>query len=262
MKAQSQNNGVTGKKTHAAITEEASSFSKYQNVIVGQHSLAGTLYYEWCTWLGLVPGAVGLLLRKIFWPRLLGSCGKGVMFGGNVILRHPKRIHLGDRVVVSEGCILDARNDTSTEVLVLEEDVILSNNVMISCKNGTVKIGSRAGIGTQTVIQSTNNCPVSIGADVVIGPKCYFVGGGNYNIDRLDIPIWRQGIKPDSGVKLEDDIWLGANVSVLGGVVIGTGSIVAAGAVVTKSMPTKSISGGVPAKIIKMRTKEASNTKA
>jgi acetyltransferase-like isoleucine patch superfamily enzyme len=155
--------------------------------------------------------------------------------------------------VISDGCILDARNSQSEEVLVLDDDVMLANNVMISCKNGTVKIGSHVGLGAQTIIQSTTGCPVTIGSDVIIGPRCYIVGGGNYNIDDLEVPIWRQGIKNDGGVVLEDNIWLGSSVSILGGIVMGTGSIAAAGAIVTKSIPAMSICVGQPARVVKMR---------
>ena len=52
---------------------------------------------------------------------------------------------------------------------------------------------------------------------------------------------------------IEDDVWCGANVTILKGVTIGRGSVVAAGAIVTKSFPPYSIIGGVPAKLIKMR---------
>lgn len=57
----------------------------------------------------------------------------------------------------------------------------------------------------------------------------------------------------DAAVVIEDDVWCGANVTILKGVIIGRGSVIAAGAVVTKSCPPYSIIGGVPAKIIKKR---------
>ena len=57
----------------------------------------------------------------------------------------------------------------------------------------------------------------------------------------------------DQPVTIEDDVWCGANVTILKGVTIGRGSVVAAGAVVTKSFPPYSIIGGVPAKLLKMR---------
>lgn len=240
-------------KTHAAVTEGGSAVTRYQDVVVGHRSLRATAYYEWCMWFAWVPGALGLFLRKAFWPRLFGSCGKEVAFTANIILRHPHRIHLGDRVVMSEGCILDARNQDSNHVISLGEDVILSNNVMVSCKNGTVNIGARTGINAQTIIQSTNHCPVTIGADVIIGPQCYIVGGGNYNIDRLDIPIWRQGIKDDGGIIIENDVWLGANVTVLGGVKIETGSVAGAGSIITKPVPARAVCVGQPARVMRFR---------
>ena len=54
-------------------------------------------------------------------------------------------------------------------------------------------------------------------------------------------------------VVIEDDVWVGANVTILKGVTIGHGSVVAAGAVVTKSCPPYSIIGGVPAKVLRRR---------
>lgn len=244
------------KKTHASVTEGGTAISRYQGVVVGNGSLIYLLYYEFCMMLSPIPGALGLFLRKLFWPRLFGSCGKGAVFGVNIALRHPRRIHLGDRVVISEGCIIDARNIESAVAIELDSDVILSNNVMISCKNGKIKIGARTGINTQSIVQSTNKCPVVIGADVIIGPRCYIVGGGNYKIDRSDIPIWRQGIKADGGINLEDDIWLGANVTVLGGVTMGKGCVAAAGALVNKPVPSMAICGGLPARIMDTRAED------
>ena len=241
------------KNTHAAVSTKGNPLKKYQQVVVGRYSLLHTIYFEFCLLLSIIPGALGLFSRKIFWPRLFGSCGSNVMFGANVIIRHPHRIHLGNNIVFSEGCILDARNDESEMAIVINDDVILSNNVMISCKKGEVVIGDRTGINAQTIIQSTNQCPVTIGPDVIIGQQCFIVGGGSYNSDRLDIPIRLQGIKNDQGIVIEEDVWLGGKVTVLGGVKLGKGSIAAAGSVVTKSVAPMAMCKGVPAKPFKMR---------
>jgi len=178
------------KKTQQAVTGKGSALSKYQDVIVGTRSFPYLIYFEFCLWLGKVPGALGMVLRKLLWPRLFASCGKGTTFAANIILRHPHRISLGNGVVISEGCILDARNAESDDVLKLEDDVILSNNVMISCKNGTTKIGARTGIGAQTIIHSTNDCPVAIGADVMIGPRCYIVGEKKGDSPLVSFTAW------------------------------------------------------------------------
>ena len=184
---------------------------------------------------------------------MFGSCGKGVMFADNVVLRQPKRIHLGDNVIISEFCVLDARHDDEDKVITLDDNVMLSTNVMISCKNGCIKIGKNTGLSAQTIIHATNDCPVDIGDDVIIGPQSYISAGGNYHFDQLDVPIREQGINPDGGITIEDNIWLGARVTVLGGVTMASGSIAGAGAVVNKSIPANTICAGVPAKVLKER---------
>jgi len=57
----------------------------------------------------------------------------------------------------------------------------------------------------------------------------------------------------DKDVVVEEDVWIGCNVTLLFGITIGRGSVIAAGAVVTKSCPPYSLIGGVPAKVIKIR---------
>jgi len=241
-------------KTHKVISEKGSALTKYQHVIVGDDSWLFLIYFEFCSILGKFPGALGIVLRKFFWPRLFGSCGKGVMFADNIVLRQPKNIHLGNNVIISEFCVLDARHDDEYQVITIGDDVMLSTNVMISCKNGCIKIGKNTGLSAQTIIHATNHCPVSLGDDVIIGPQSYISAGGNYHFDQLDVPIREQGINPDGGITLEDNIWLGAKVTVLGGVTMGSGSIGAAGAVINKSVAANTICGGVPAKVLKTRT--------
>ena len=242
-------------KTHQAVSGTGSPLAKYQDVMVGgSRSWAALLYYEWCMMLGPLPGAIGMLLRQLFWPRLFASCGKSCLFAPGIILRHPGRISLGSSVVISEGCVLDARHSSAAVSIRLGDNVILSNNVMLSCKNGTIRIGSDCGINAQTIVQSTSGCPVEIGPDCVIGQQCFIVGGGSYNIDRMDIPIREQGIRADDGVRLEADVWLGGKVTVLGGVTMGRGSVAGAGALLTKSVAPYTVSLGVPARVVKTRS--------
>lgn len=243
-------------KTHQAVSGKGSPLAKYQDVMVGSRSWAALLYYEWCMLLGPLPGAIGMLLRKIFWPRLFAECGKGCLFAPGIILRHPGRIGLGSSVVISEGCVLDARHSNAAVSIRLGDNVILSNNVMLSCKNGMIAISENCGLNAQAIVQSTNNCPVFIGPDCLIGQQCFIVGGGSYNIDCLDMPIRRQGIRNDGGVRLEGDVWLGGKVTVLGGVTMGRGSVAGAGAVLTKSVAPYTVSLGVPARVVKTRSAE------
>lgn len=96
-----------------------------------------------------------------------------------------------------------------------------------------------------------------IGKKVIFGPKPTIITG-DHRIDLvgkhiIDIADEEKLPNQDAPVIIEDGCWLGANITILKGVTLGRGSVVAAGAVVTKSFPPYSIVGGVPAKLIKMR---------
>ncbi len=240
-------------KTHTAVTASGGAWRAYADVMVGTRSLARLLYFEWCAFLATVPGAGGMFMRKVFWPKMFGSCGKGVQFGAGITVRHPHRIHLGARVVVGEHCTLDARAPESDRVIEIENDVMMSVGVMLSCKGGKITVGSHTGLGPGVVIQSTAGEPVTIGRDGIVGAGCYFTGGGNYNTARTDIPIRLQGKRNMGGTTVGEDVWFGARSVVLGGVTVGRGSIIGAGSVVTRSIPDLSVCVGVPARVIRHR---------
>ncbi len=76
----------------------------------------------------------------------------------------------------------------------------------------------------------------------------------HHKFDRLDIPMRQQGHKPYEPVIIGDDVWIGIRAIILPGVKIGKGAIIGAGAVVTKDVPEYAIVGGVPARVIKLRS--------
>ena len=92
------------------------------------------------------------------------------------------------------------------------------------------------------------NSGAAYGLTVVTGNHAMIVGRLYRTITEDEKP---EGY--DEDVVVEEDVWIGCNVTLLSGVNIGRGSIVAAGAVVTKSFPPYSIIGGVPAKLIKFK---------
>lgn len=114
--------------------------------------------------------------------------------------------------------------------------------------NLALQIGDNSGIGEYSEIYGD----VRIGNDVMMGTNC-IIYTRNHAFDRTDIPMCKQGFSTVKPVIVEDDVWIGGRVTILPGVTIGTGSILAAGAVVTKSTPPYSIVGGNPAKVIKYR---------
>lgn len=99
---------------------------------------------------------------------------------------------------------------------------------------------------------------LTIGKKVIFGPHPTIITG-DHRIDVIGKYIMDSKEKlpeNDAPVVIEDDVWTGANVTILKGVTIGRGSVIAAGAVVTKSFPPYSVIGGVPAKVLKMRFSE------
>ena len=119
------------------------------------------------------------------------------------------------------------------------------------------------GDGTSIPKGSTfycTNAPLTIGRKVIFGPRPTIITGdhridilGKYIIDVTDAEKLPGN---DAAVVIEDDVWIGANVTILKGVTIGHGSVIAAGAVVTQSFPPYSIIGGVPARLLKQRFTE------
>lgn len=96
---------------------------------------------------------------------------------------------------------------------------------------------------------------LKIGNNVIFGPNPTIITG-DHRIDMIGKFITDSHDKlpeNDVPVVIEDDVWTGANITILKGVTIGRGSVIAAGAVVTKSCPPYSIIGGVPAKVLKYR---------
>ena len=75
----------------------------------------------------------------------------------------------------------------------------------------------------------------------------------NHRFDRTDIPMMEQGFEEERPVYIGNDVWIGDRALILPGVHVGDGSIIAAGAVVTKDVPPHSIVAGVPARKIRDR---------
>lgn len=109
-------------------------------------------------------------------------------------------------------------------------------------------IGDRSGLGINADVHG----PVTIGDDVMMGPRCTILTR-NHRITDVTVPMNQQGFEAYQPVFIEDDVWIGASVTIMPGVRIGTGAVVAAGAVVVRSVPAFAIVGGVPARVLRDR---------
>jgi acetyltransferase-like isoleucine patch superfamily enzyme len=222
---------------------------KYQALIVGRPGLAALVRHELVTLTAqALPGALGLALRKILYPLLLGACGRNVVFGQNVVLRHPHKIRIGDDVVIDDNCLIDAKGDANAGVRI-GSGVFVGRNTILSCKNGDIVIGTGANIGFNCEVFSASR--VEIGARTLVAAYCYVIGG-DHRLDDPDRAVLEQA-RSSSGVRIGDGVWLGAGVKVLDGVEVGDAAVVGAGAVVRESVPPGGVAVGIPARVVRVR---------
>ena len=230
-----------------------SSLQRYQALVLGRSGVFELIKYELIIMLcSAMPGALGVVLRKSLFPHLLGKCGRNVVFGRNVTIRHGHKIELGDNVVVDDNVVLDAKGSSNVGIRI-GSNVILSRNAVLSCKDGNITLGDNVTVGMNTLVHACAGSDVQIADYVIIAAYVYVIGGGPYKTDRLDIPMKRQGVVAQGGVRIEEDVWIGSSAQILDGVNVGKGSILAAGAVVTRDVDAYAVVGGVPAKFIKSR---------
>ncbi|MEP7377725.1 MAG: DapH/DapD/GlmU-related protein [Chitinophagaceae bacterium] len=131
---------------------------------------------------------------------------------------------IGKKVCIYPGVWI-----TPGKNLVIGNYVDLAKDVLITTGGG-VFIGDRALIGYRTQILSANHSIPPIG-------QPFPVSGDSFG-----------------EIHIEKDVWIGANCIITAGITIGEGAVVAAGSVVTKNVQANAIVGGVPAKLIKMRS--------
>ena len=184
----------------------------------------------------------------------LGQRGTTAFVGRRATLRSKRNIHLGRSVTFRDGSLVDA---LSTDGVWLGDNVSVGRNTRIECTGSLRSIGrglrvaENVGLGTDSFYGCAGG--ITIGRDTIIGNFVSF-HSENHNTERLDIPIRDQGVS-HQGITIGGDCWIGAKVTVLDGVELGDGCVVAAGSVLTAgTYPARGIYGGVPARLLKERS--------
>jgi acetyltransferase-like isoleucine patch superfamily enzyme len=223
--------------------------AKYSSLVVGRPGWGALLHYEAVQLLAQnVPGALGLALRKTFYPSLLGACGRNVVFGQHVTIRHPHKVRIGSNVVIDDNCLIDAKGDDNGGITI-GSGVFVGRNTILSCKNGDIDIADGANIGFNCEVFSASR--VTIGRDTLLAAYCYVIGG-DHDFSDPAASVIAQG-RRSSGVAIGAGAWLGAGAKILDGVTIGDRAIVGAGAVVREAVPEGAIAVGVPARVVGQR---------
>jgi galactoside O-acetyltransferase len=203
--------------------------------------------------LGEIP-AIGLgpNLRKLIYRSILASMGKSIYIQNGVELLGAYNLNLGSGVHLFKGSRIDALGHQNNKIT-LEEGVAIERNVDIGALDNTeIFIDKGTFVGVGACIAGPGN--VKIGKRCLIAAHSGIFANNHNYADPLKY-IADQGVTR-KGITIEDDCWLGHTVTVTDGVTIGKGSVIGAGAVVTKDIPAYSIAVGTPARVIKTRLKE------
>jgi acetyltransferase-like isoleucine patch superfamily enzyme len=156
-----------------------------------------------------------------------------LLIGRGVTIIGLSNLNIGKKVTIAHGAILDCGGQSWCNY------------------KGGIKIGSNSYIGYNSVLIGGEE--IKIGEKVLISPGTVITTQGHFFQDT------RKFIKEQptqfGKIIIEDDVWVGSNCCILPGVTIGKGSVIGAGAVVNRDIPSYSIAVGIPAKVIKTRGK-------
>ena len=196
---------------------------------------------------------LGVLIRRGTWlirgmlkALILQRRLPTVFMAKGVNLRNASKIRFGKGVTLERGVIIDG---------LLRKGVVLGNNVKIGAYSimigapisnlgEGIVIGNNSAVDAYSFIGSSGF--ISIGENVMLGQHVSF-HPENHVYSRTDIPIREQGTTR-IGITIEDDVWVGANVTFIDGAVVGRGCVIGAGSVVRGKIPPYCIAIGVPAK--------------
>ena len=194
------------------------------------------------------------VLKQIIWQyhkSRLGGLGQETDVSFMADLRgNLKKIFIGQNSNISKYAALEVDLvDRSESQIIIGNNTLISSFVILRTYGGTIKIGHSCFVNSFTTLYGHGD--LTIGNGVLIGPQVTIIPA-NYGFKERDIPFRLQASSM-KGITIEDNVWLGAGVTILDGCFIGEGSIIGAGAVVTKDVEPYSIVTGIPAKKIGSR---------
>jgi acetyltransferase-like isoleucine patch superfamily enzyme len=221
--------------------ERKSLGGKYRDIFIGRPGPVAFMKYALLAWLSRFQGAIGYALRKVFYPLLLGEVGRGVVFGRYLTFRHPHKIRIGAGTVIDDFAVLDAKGEENDGIRVGTQAYI-GRNAILSCKEGSIRLGDFTNISANCTLLSETE--IVLGQYCFLAGNCYIVAGGNHSFVDVSKPIMLQPSLAKGGIRIGDDVWLGAGVIVLDGVTIGSHSVVGAGSVVTVPLPDYAFARG------------------
>lgn len=147
------------------------------------------------------------------------------------LIKCRKKIKIGKKVVIEKNSVLYCVSNYAGEYF-----------------NPEISIGS--GTYVNYGFNATSCSKINIGQNVTIGPNV-FISTFNHGYESIHMPINSQRLIDKGSVTIGDGSWIGNNVTICGGVIIGRNCVIGAGSVVLKDVPDFSVAVGSPAKVIK-----------
>ena len=227
---------------------DRSPLALYKELSVGRDaSTAHFLLYEFVTTVfsGL-PGLTGFGARSFFYPALFGSCQGRPGFGRGVVIRRPRAIHLGAKVLVDDYAALDARGDDAE--IKIGSCVTIGRFSAIGAKNGKIEFHDGVNVGAFCRIASQSK--VVIGESTLVAAYVY-IGPGNHQQGNGEEALIEREMEIKGGVVIGKHAWIGTRATILDGVTIGDGAIVGAHSLVREDVPAGAVVAGCPAKILR-----------
>lgn len=167
----------------------------------------------------------------------------GAEFGGVL-----EGIQLGKKVTVSQHAHLHCY-DESSRLEIGDRGHIMPYAMLMTHPGGHIRLGQNCSVNPFTILYGHGG--LEIGNDVRIAAHTVIVPA-NHVFSDPNVPIRLQGLTKQ-GIVIGDDVWIGANCVILDGCHIGSGSVIAAGTVLSTSVPPRSVVAGVPGRVIKSR---------
>jgi acetyltransferase-like isoleucine patch superfamily enzyme len=182
---------------------------------------------------------------------------KGLMLGSHVKLFNQNRLLLGKWVKLDDFVQVSALGREGISIGNQVSIGAFSRIIVATSLNNIgnfIRIGNNVGIGEFAYLGGAGG--LEIGSDTIVG-QYFSCHPENHNYNEFYELIRHQGVSR-KGIKIGKNCWIGSKVTMLDGVSVGDGCVIAAGSVVTKSFPSNSVIGGVPAKLLKSRVPQSS----
>lgn len=175
-----------------------------------------------------------------------GPC-RNIAIKGLIDINNPKSVWIGNNVLIKKRSALLA--SPNPQSIIISNNSEIHENCVLRSSTGYIHIGKYVSLNRSGIILGAGG--VVIGNYVRIGPRVNILSN-NHVFTSRSIPIMKQG-KSLKKIVIEDDVWIGANVTIVPGVTIKKGAVVGAGTVVTQNIDKYHIMAGVPARVIGTR---------